>query len=118
LSEPANGIVINLNAYGATVRLDSGDLATAPSSDVEAHRGKYQQSLLRRTELHFELRKAGRRPTVVLLPQINDEALDERIASFLQSTQEWDERDGVPSAHRHFLHKKRRAELFRSQHES
>jgi hypothetical protein len=118
VSEPAAGIVINLNSYGATVRLGSGDLATAPSADVEAHRAKYQQSLLRRTELNFEVRKSGRRPIVVLVPQISDEVLDERIAAYLQSTQEWDERDGVPSAQRHFLHKKRRAQVFRSQHES
>jgi hypothetical protein len=118
VSEPAAGIVINLNAYGATVRLGSGDLATAPSSDVDAHRAKYQHSLLRRAELNFEVRKSGRRPIVVLVPQISDEVLDERIAAYLQSTQEWDERDGVPSAQRHFLHKKRRAEIFRSQHES
>jgi hypothetical protein len=118
VSEPAAGIVINLNAYGATVRLGSGDLATAPSADVEAHRAKYQHSLLRRTKLNFEVRKSGRRPIVVLLPQISDEVLDERIAAYLQSTQEWDERDGVPSAQRHFLHKKRRAQVFRSQHES
>ncbi len=118
MSEPAAGIVINLNAYGATVRLGSGDLATAPSSDVEAHRAKYQHSLLRRAELTFEVRKSGRRPTVVLVPQISDDVLDERIAAYLQSTQEWDERDGVPSAQRHFLHKKRRAQVFRSQHES
>jgi hypothetical protein len=118
VSEPAAGIVINLNSYGATVRLGSGDLATAPSADVEAHRAKYQQSLLRRTELNFEVRKSGRRPVVVLVPQISDEVLDERIAAYLQSTQEWDERDGVPSAQRHFLHKKRRAQVFRSQHES
>jgi hypothetical protein len=118
VSEPAAGIVINLNAYGATVRLGSGDLATAPSADVEAHRAKYQHSLLRRTELNFEVRKSGRRPIVVLVPQISDEVLDERIAAYLQSTQEWDERDGVPSAQRHFLHKKRRAQVFRSQHES
>jgi hypothetical protein len=117
VSEPAAGIVINLNAYGATVRLGSGDLAIAPPSDVEAHRAKYQQSLLRRSELNFEVRQSGRRPVVVLVPQINDEVLDERIAVYLQSTQEWDERDGVPLAQRHFLQKKRRASLFRSQHE-
>jgi hypothetical protein len=118
VSGPSAGIVINLNAYGATVRLDSGDLAIAPFSDVEANRAKYQQSLLRRIVLSFEVRKNGRRPIVVLVPQISDEALDERIATFLQSTQEWDERDGVPTAQRHFLRKKHRAELFRSQHES
>ena len=35
MSDTASGIVINLNAYGATVRLDDGDLASASVSDVE-----------------------------------------------------------------------------------
>ena len=38
------GIVINLNTYGATVRLDDGDLATAPASEVESHRDQYLRS--------------------------------------------------------------------------
>ena len=51
----ASGVVINLNAYGATVRLDDGDLATASASDVEAHRDRYQHSLVRRKRLPFEV---------------------------------------------------------------
>jgi len=116
VSEAVDGIVINLNAYGATVRLDNGDLASAPAADVEAHRMEYQRSLVRRKELAFELRRLGRRPIVVLAPQIRDDDLDEQINAYLKSTQEWDAPDGVPAADRHFLRKKRRAALFESKH--
>lgn len=112
MNEPVDGIVINLNAYGATVRLENGDLASAPPGDVEAHRADYQRSLTSRRELAFELRREGRRPVVALAPQIRDEELDEQIASYLKSTQEWDAPGGVPQAERHFLRKKRRAALF------
>jgi hypothetical protein len=118
VSDSIDGIVINLNAYGATIRLQNGDLASAPPADVEAHRQDYQRSLVRRKELAFALRREGRRPTVVLVPQIRDEELDERIASYLKSTQEWEAPDGVPAAERHFLHKKRRAATFESKHRS
>lgn len=116
MSETIGGLVINLNVYGATVRLESGELATAPAADVDAHRGDYQKSLVHRKSLVFELRRDGRRPTVLLAPQIHDEELDARIASYLRSTQEWDDPDGVPAADRHFLQKKRRAALFESRH--
>jgi hypothetical protein len=112
VSDAVDGIVINLNAYGATVRLDNGDIASAPAEDVEAHRIEYQRSLVRRKELAFELRRDGRRPTVVLAPQIRDDDLDEQINSYLKSTQEWDSPDGIPAADRHFLQKKKRAAHF------
>ncbi len=112
MNEPVDGIVINVNAYGATVRLENGDLASAPPADVEAHRADYQRSLTSRHELAFELRREGRRPVVALAPQIRDDELDEQITSYLKSTQEWDAPDGVPQAERHFLSKKRRAALF------
>ena len=118
MTESIDGIVINLNAYGATVRLGNGDLASAPPADVEAHRADYHRSLVSRRELAFELRRDGRRPVVVLAPQIRDDVLDERIASYLKSTQEWDAPDGVPQAERHFLSKKRRAALFESKHQA
>ena len=114
--ELVGGIVINLNAYGATVRLESGELATAPAGDVEAHRPDYQRSLLRRKQLSFDLRRDGRRPTVLLAPQIRDDELDAQIASYLKSTEEWESPDGIPAAERHFLRKKRRAALFESKH--
>jgi hypothetical protein len=111
-----DGIVINLNAYGATVRLDNGELASAPAADVEAHRSDYQRSLVRRKPLNFDLRRDGRRPTVVVIPQLHDAEFEAQIASYLKSTEEWDAPDGVPAAQRHFLHKKRRAAVFESKH--
>lgn len=114
MSEPVDGIVINVNAYGATVRLSGGEIASASSDDVELHRGEYQRGLLHRREMAFEVRRDGRRPTVTLAPQIFDEALDEQIASYFRSTQEWESPDALPAAERHFLHKKRRAAAFES----
>lgn len=113
-----DGIVINLNAYGATVRLDNGELASAPATDVDAHRNDYQRSLVRRKRLSFDVRRDGRRPTVLLIPQISDDELEAQIASYLKSTEEWDAQDGVPAAERHFLRKKRRAALFESRHQT
>ena len=113
-----DGIVINLNAYGATVRLENGDLASAPAADVAAHQLDYQRSLVRRKELAFEVRRDGRRPTVVLAPQIHDDELEAQIASYLKSTEEWESPDGVPASERHFLRKKRRAALFESKHQA
>ncbi|MGA7357043.1 MAG: hypothetical protein WBW76_16595 [Candidatus Cybelea sp.] len=112
----SGGIVINLNAYGATVRLDDGDLASASAHDVETHRDEYQRSLMRRKRLAFEVRREGRRCAVSLAPQIHDETLEEQIASYLRSTEEWEPADGVPAAERHFLRKKRRAAFFESKH--
>jgi hypothetical protein len=116
LNGTSGGIVINLNAYGATVRLDDGDLASASTRDVEAHRDEYQRSLMRRKRLAFEVRREGRRWAVSLAPQIRDDTLEEQIASYLRSTEEWEPADGVPAAERHFLRKKRRAALFESKH--
>jgi hypothetical protein len=114
----SGGTVINLNAYGATVRLDDGDLATASASDVETHRNEYERSLTRRKRLAFEVRRQGRRCAVSLAPQLRDENLEEQIASYLKSTEEWEPADGLPAAERHFLRKKRRAALFESKHAS
>ncbi|HET6277000.1 MAG TPA: hypothetical protein VFE16_13810 [Candidatus Cybelea sp.] len=116
MSATSGGIVINLNAYGATVRLDDGDLASANALDVERHRDEYQRSLVRRKRLAFEVRRNGRRRAVSLAPQLRDDAFEEQIASYLKSTEEWEPADGVPAAERHFLRKKRRAALFESKH--
>jgi hypothetical protein len=112
VNDTLGGIVINLNAYGATVRLDDGDLATALATDVETHRDQYQRSLTSHKRLAFEVRRQGRRCTVSLAPQIRDDELEEQIASYLKSTEEWEPADGLPAAERHFLRKKRRAALF------
>lgn len=116
MSDTTSGIVINLNTYGATVRLDDGDLATASAADVESHRDQYQRSLTARKRLAFEVRRQGRRCAVSLAPQIRDDKLEEQIASYLKSTEEWEPADGPPAAERHFLRKKRRAALFESKH--
>lgn len=116
MSDTSSGIVINLNAYGATVRLDDGDLASASAADVEHHREQYQRSLSGKRRLAFEVRREGRRCSVSLAPQLRDERLEEQIASYLKSTEEWEPADGVPAAERHFLRKKRRAALFESKH--
>jgi len=116
VSDSSNGIVINLNAYGATVRLDHGDLATASAADVESHRVQYERSLTSRQRLAFEVRRDGRRYAVSLAPQIRDESLEEKISSYLKSTEEWEPPDRPPAAERHFLRKKRRAALFESKH--
>ena len=47
-----------------------------------------------------------------LAPQIRDDELEEQIAAYLKSTEEWEQPDGIPAAERHFLRKKRRAALF------
>ena len=114
--QASRGLVIKLNAYGATVRLDGGELAIAPETDVEAHRAAYQRSLVRRKEMDFEVRHDGRRTTVLLAPQIRDDELDDRIAEYLKSTHEWEDPEGPPAHERHFLSKKRRAALFTSKH--
>ncbi|HEX8806776.1 MAG TPA: hypothetical protein VF741_07490 [Candidatus Aquilonibacter sp.] len=118
MTDTLGGIVINLNAYGATIRLDDGDLASASPSDVEVHRDQYQRSLIRRKRLAFEVRREGRRCTVSLAPQIRDDELEEQIASYLKSTEDWEPSEGLDAAERHFLRKKRRAALFESKHSS
>lgn len=102
-----NGTVINLNAFGATVRLETGELASASTDDVERHRVEYERSLARRTPIAFVRNEGEGRATVALVPRISDEYLDEQIASFLKSTEEWE--GEFPAHERHFLRKKRRA---------
>lgn len=111
------GTVININAYGATIRLDGGELASAPAGDVEAHRGDYDRAMNSKRPLSFQLHATGRRPMVTIVPQISDEHLDEQIADFWKSTESWDANaEGVPQHERRFLQKKKRAALFESKH--
>lgn len=104
MTDTLSGTVINLNRYGGTVRLDDGDIASANPVDVETHRGAYERSLTNHQRLTFEVRRDGRRRSLLLAPQIVDEGLEEKIAAYL--------RDGPPAAERHFLKKKKRAALF------
>ncbi len=101
------GTVINLNAFGATVRLETGELASAPAGDVDAHRAQYERSLTRRTPVAFARSDSPGRTTVSIAPQISDDRLEGQIAAYLKETEE---REGEQPAHeRHFLRKKRRA---------
>ena len=112
MSETSTGIVINLNRYGGTVRLDDGDIASANPADVETHRSEYERSLTDHRRLTFEVRREGRRRTVLLAPQIVDEGLEEKISAYLRETEEWEMPDALPAAERHFLKKKKRAAVF------
>jgi hypothetical protein len=104
VSQTSAGIVINLNRYGGAVRLDDGDIAFADPADIETHRGAYERSLTNHQRLTFEVRRDGRRRSVLLAPQIIDEGLEEKITMFL--------RDAEPAGERHFLKKKQRAAAF------
>ena len=111
--ERVYGFVINLNAYGATVRLESGELASAPAGDVEAHRAAYENAMSQKKSHPFVLHPGTRRPMVTIVPQIEEPELDEQIARYFESTQEWEtDSEGRPAHERHFLQKKKRAALF------
>lgn len=113
MTELVRGIVINLNTYGATIRLETGELASAPAGDVEGHRGDYERALSSRSSIVFQLHGTGRKPMVTIAPQIADERLDEQIAEYLRSTEEWStDANGIPVDERHFLQKKKRAAFF------
>jgi hypothetical protein len=115
-NETQRGIVINVNAYGATVRLLDGRIASAPLADVEKNHASYERALTGRKTMEFIVQSGGRHPTLMLVPQIRDEHFEEQIAQYLKMTEEW-ERPDVPPAHeRHFLRKKKRAAVFESKH--
>ncbi len=107
------GTVINLNAYGATVRLEDGELASAPSGDVETHRAAYERSHTHQKSLAFVKHPGGRRAMVTIAPQIEEPELDEKISGYFKSTQEWEtDEEGTPAHERHFLQKKKRSAQF------
>lgn len=113
MTERVFGFVINVNAFGAIVRLESGELASAPAGDVEAHRAAYERGMTTRKSLAFILHPGSRRPMVTIAPQIDEPELDEKIAQYFESTQSWEtDADGVAAHDRHFLRKKKRAALF------
>jgi hypothetical protein len=113
VNERVYGFVINVNAYGATVRLENGELASAPAGDVEAHKVEYDRSMSARKALAFVRHPGSRRPMVTIVPRIDEPELDEQIARYLESTHEWEnDADVVPAHERHFLRKKKRAARF------
>ncbi|HET7815892.1 MAG TPA: hypothetical protein VFL13_16130 [Candidatus Baltobacteraceae bacterium] len=116
MSDLYRGSVININAYGATVRLEDGRLAGVPQGDVERHRTEYERGLTGHKDLEFEIRPQGRRLTALLAPQLHDDKLEEQIAGYLKETEAWEPSEGPPAHERHFLQKKKRAALFESRH--
>lgn len=116
MTQPQPGVVINVNAFGATVRLEDGRLATAPGADVEAHRAEYDRALLTHKALSFQIRESGRHLLALIAPQLRDEQFEEQIANYLKMTEEWEKPDMPPAHERHFLRKKKRAALFESRH--
>lgn len=116
MNETVRGSVINVNAYGATVRLETGELASASAGDVETHRAAYERALTGKKEVEFLLQRNARRAGVILAPQIRDPQFEEQIAGYLKMTEEWENPEGLPAHERHFLQKKKRAALFESRH--
>ncbi len=117
MNERVFGCVINVNAYGATVRLESGELASAPAGDVETHRAEYERGMSTHMSIAFVMHPGGRHRMVTIAPRIDEPELDEQIARYLESTAEWEnDADGIPAHERHFLRKKKRAALFESKH--
>ena len=84
MNERVYGFVINVNAYGATVRLESGELASAPAGDVEAHRVDYERGMSAREALAFVMHPRARRPMVTIVPRIDEPELDAQIAHYLE----------------------------------
>lgn len=116
MTDTQRGVVINVNLYGATVRLDDGRLASAPSADVEKHRADYDRGIFSRKPLEFIVQPGGRHPTAMLAPQLRDDQFEAQIADYLKSTQAWEDPELPPAHERHFLRKKRRAAIFESRH--
>jgi hypothetical protein len=116
MSDMHSGVVINVNAYGATVRLDDGRLATAPPAEVERHRAAYDHALVSRRAQAFVVQENARHPVAMIAPQLRDERFEEQIAGYLKATAEWEDPEKPPAHERHFLRKKRRAALFESRH--
>jgi hypothetical protein len=119
------GAVINVHALGATVRIDDGRLMSAPIGDVNANRAAYTRAVGARSEtIPFDV--VGPRQVVLaktrvdepivptaVAPAFADPALEEQIAKYLKSTQEWAPADLPEPFERHLFRKKQRAKLFR-----
>ena len=116
MSELIRGTIINLNVFGATVRLEDGVLATVPQREVERNRPTFSDAYRQKKPLDFICPPGGRHPVVLLAPNVRDQAFEDQIAAYLKMTHEWDIPDVPPAHERHFLQKKRRAALFRSRH--
>jgi hypothetical protein len=139
VTQRVRGTVINVHTFGATVRLENGDVASVPIGDVNANRATYTRALAARTNLPFDSvempavpggAESGERHVLRLAktrideplepastaPALQDEHFEEQLAGYLKDTQEWELADAPPAHERHFLRKKRRAAEFESRH--
>lgn len=110
------GVVINVHALGAVIRLDDGRLASAPAEDIARNKAAYERALMRKKPVDFLVQDGARHLIVLIAPQVRDTELEEQIAQYLKMTEEWEKPDAAPAHERHFLRKKRRAQLFESRH--
>ncbi|MDQ2680176.1 MAG: hypothetical protein M3Y21_04015 [Candidatus Eremiobacteraeota bacterium] len=115
-----------MHAFGAVVRLESGELASAPVADVNANRATYERALSSKDDLPFDAHPGARHKILLLAktradepidptakpPLLYDELLEEQIANYLKETAQWEQADAPPAHQRHFLRKKRRADAF------
>ncbi|MBV8689662.1 MAG: hypothetical protein JOZ59_06100 [Candidatus Eremiobacteraeota bacterium] len=126
MTQRVRGTVINIHSFGATVRLESGDVASVPISDVNENRSTYTRALASRTNLPFDSSEDPPRAVLRLAktridepidpsttaPALRNERFEEQLAGYLKETQEWELEDAPPAHERHFLRKKRRAAIF------
>jgi hypothetical protein len=122
----ARGHVINLHAFGATVRLDDGTLVAVPRSEVEMHRKRFEQSLGEHVTIPLDVHNSGRGKIAVVaasaperaaLPSsgpipLTDEAFEARLAAYLRETEEWAPPDQPQPFERHLTRKRRRSAQF------
>ena len=120
------GVVINIHAHGAIVRLEDGSLVAVPASELAAHRHAYVASLANRSQLALALDTRGRHPIVTLegspvaasvsqaspAPELMNLEFEQRIGTYLKETEAWAPPDRPAPSERHFIRKKRRAALF------
>jgi hypothetical protein len=120
------GVVINLHALGATVRLDDGRLVSANAADVARHRAAYGRSLERRTPLTFVLHgvravtlsesaDAAVAAQAAERAVLTDEAFEQQLAAYLKETENWAPPDRPAPLERHLFRKTQRAKAFKTE---
>jgi hypothetical protein len=124
--ERVQGVVINLHALGATVRLDDGRLVAANAADVNRHRAAYGRSLERRTSLTF-VRHGTRAVSVAESAdaavaahteeraELTDAAFEQQLTKYLKETESWAPPDRPAPLERHLFRKTQRAKAFKTE---
>jgi len=120
------GVVINVHALGAAVRLEDGRLVAVSAAEVNRHRAAYTRSLERRSLLTFA-RTSVRSVTLAQTPDesitaeanqsvaLSDAVFEQQIAGYLKETEAWAPADRPAPLERHLFKKKQRAKAFQSE---